>query len=184
MSPIFSTRQIKIIKNKKTVNAPREVQAVNVHNIPHYIHVIPECTPWDAVSNLCDRFRWTLVKGALRGESSLGLTQAASTRSPGLLTAEPRPVQPTATDSRARTWHHCHLLTTATHNSLCLHHTLELYTEFRDIAFAKRLTKTQSKVINLECNNGHGRQIKKLYINRANYLQTDLVYTLNGTHNL
>lgn len=41
----------------KTVNALREVQAVNVHNIPHYIHVISECTPSDAVSNLCDRFR-------------------------------------------------------------------------------------------------------------------------------
>lgn len=44
-------------KRKKTVNALREVQAVNVHNIPHYIHVISECTPSDAVSNLCDRFR-------------------------------------------------------------------------------------------------------------------------------
>lgn len=44
-------------KNNKTVNALREVQAVNVHNIPRYIHVIPECTPSDAVSNLCDRFR-------------------------------------------------------------------------------------------------------------------------------
>lgn len=42
--------------NKKTV-ALREVQAVNVHNIPHYIHVISECAPSDAVSNLCDRFR-------------------------------------------------------------------------------------------------------------------------------
>ena len=79
---MFPTRKKKIIKNKKTVNALREVQAVNVHNIPHYIHVISECTPSDAVSNLCDRFRWMLVKGALRGESGLGLTHAASTRSP------------------------------------------------------------------------------------------------------
>lgn len=97
-------------KNTKTVNALREVQAVNVHNIPHYIHVISECTPSDAVSNLCDRFRWTLVKGALRGESGLGLTQAASTRSPAGR-KEPRslrgplPVQPTNTDSQAsHTW--------------------------------------------------------------------------------
>lgn len=47
----------KITKYKETVYALREVQAVNVHNIPHYIHVISECTPSDAVSNLCDRFR-------------------------------------------------------------------------------------------------------------------------------
>lgn len=64
-------------KNNKTVNALREVQAVNVNNIPHYIHVISECTPSDAVSNLCDRFRWTLVQRAQHGESSLGLTQAS-----------------------------------------------------------------------------------------------------------
>lgn len=69
-------------KNDQTVNALRVVQAVNVHNITHYIHVISECTPSHAVSNLCDRFRWTLVKGALRGESSLGVTQADSTKSP------------------------------------------------------------------------------------------------------
>lgn len=64
------------------LNALREVQAVNVHNIPHYIHVISECTLSDTVSNLCDRFRWTLVMGALRGDSSLGVTQEACTRSP------------------------------------------------------------------------------------------------------
>lgn len=44
-------------KTKKDISALREVQAVNVHNIPHYIHVISGCTPSDAVSNLCDRFR-------------------------------------------------------------------------------------------------------------------------------
>lgn len=64
LSPIFLTRKsggggggLKTQKNNKTVNALREVQAVNVHNIPHYIHVISGCTPSDAVSNLCDRFR-------------------------------------------------------------------------------------------------------------------------------
>lgn len=78
LSPFFlTTGEGGDTKNKETVNALREVQAVNVHNIPHYIHVISECTRSDAVSNLCDRFRWTLVKGAQRGESGLGLTQAS-----------------------------------------------------------------------------------------------------------
>lgn len=55
LSLVFPTRRKK--KKDKTVNALRVVQAVNVHNITNYIHVISECTPSDAVSNLCDRFR-------------------------------------------------------------------------------------------------------------------------------
>lgn len=134
---IFSTRKQSHEKTRKNVNALREVQAVNVHNIPHYIHVISECTPRDAVSNLCDRFRWALVKGALRGESGLGLTQAASVRDlqqaekEPVLSAEPRPIRPTAAaDSQATPRRHCHLLTAASHDSLCQHHTLELYRKF------------------------------------------------------
>lgn len=46
-----------LTKIDKSVNAPRVVQAENVHNITHYIDVISGCTPSDAVSNLCDRFR-------------------------------------------------------------------------------------------------------------------------------
>lgn len=46
-----------LTKIDRSVNALRVVQAVNVHNITHYIHVISGCTPSDAVSNLCDRFR-------------------------------------------------------------------------------------------------------------------------------
>lgn len=46
-----------LTKIDKSVNALRAVRAVNVHNITHYIHVISGCTPSDAVSNLCDRFR-------------------------------------------------------------------------------------------------------------------------------
>lgn len=116
-------KTITTTKRTKTVNALREVLPVNVHNIPHYIHVISECTPSDAVSNLCDRFRWMLVKGALRGESGLGLTQAASTRSPA---GRKQPCSlwscclsgpPTLTSKKIIS-HHCHLLTIFTHDSL------------------------------------------------------------------
>lgn len=131
LSLIFPTRKKKkITKNKKTVNALREVQAVNVHNISHYIHVISECTPSDAVSNLCDRFRWTLVKGALRGESGLGLTQAASTRSPA------GRKEPCSLRSRC-------LSSPPTLTAKL--HTHELHNKLGCFAFAKKWTKTQRK---------------------------------------
>lgn len=113
------------LAHKETGHALREFRAVNVHNIPHYIHVISECTPSDTVSNLCDRFRWTLVKAALRGDSGLGLTKEASTRSPAGR-KEPCLVwsrclsKPTNADSHAITWHHCHLLTAFTQDSLSI----------------------------------------------------------------
>lgn len=64
-SNIFSTQKKNpahfgfyfLTKIDKSVNALRVVQAENVHNITHYIDVISGCTPSDAVSNLCDRFR-------------------------------------------------------------------------------------------------------------------------------
>lgn len=147
-------------KNKKTVNALREVQAVNVHNIPHYIHVISECTPSDAVSNLCDRFRWTLVKGALRGESGLGLTQAASTRSPAgrkepcsprsrCLSSPPTLTAKQQPDTIAIFWLRSHM-------TLCVIF-INMNFKLSWEAFAKILTRTWSKGKILECYTGQGQ---------------------------
>lgn len=57
LKQILARQKKKIRLDQKDAKALREVQAVNVHNIPHYIDVISECTRSDAVSNLCDRFR-------------------------------------------------------------------------------------------------------------------------------
>lgn len=108
-----------------------------MHNIPHYIHVISECTRSDAVSNLCDRFRWTLVKGAQRGDSGLGLTQASkykisSRQEGGWLSAR-------------AVWLFCPLTSTAkVHTHTCMLHAH--FIASRDfITFGKRCTKTRRK---------------------------------------
>lgn len=99
-----------------------------MHNITHYIHVISECSPSHAVSNLCDRFRWTLVKGALRGESSLGVTQADSTTSPA------GRKEPCSTQS-------CCLSSLPTR--IAKIQACKLYNRLHWIAFTKRWSKTQ-----------------------------------------
>lgn len=173
LSLIFPTKKQNKQENKKTVNALREVQAVNVHNIPHYIHVISECTPNDAVSNLCDRFRWTLVKGTLRGEHGLGLTQAASTRSP-------------AGRKEPGSLRSCDVSSPPTLTAKL--HTHELHAKLRCSAFAKRCTKTEGKGRKKKSERYkalcevHSANLKDAYKHKKLHsnVRTDLVNKLNG----
>ncbi len=125
----------------------------------------------------------------LRADSS-SQSKISSRQKGALLTAEPLPVQPTNTDSQAITWHHCHLLTTVTHDSLCQLHTHELHTKLGGISFARDIQEHKGKRNNFIMLQGPCSSVlrkfkkKQKHTNIFNNLQTDLVYKLNGVQSL